>query len=596
MDTQDKTKEDTQEKGKVAIPASISVKHFSERLKMTPAEIITILMKNGVMASINEEIDFDTASIIAQDLGYSVTQERDESEITKEKGVRKKLIEELNNTDEDDLKERPPVVAVMGHVDHGKTKLLDTIRQTNVIDEESGGITQHIGAYQVRKKGKLITFLDTPGHEAFASMRERGAKVTDIAILIVAADDGVKPQTKEAIKHIKNAGIPMIVAINKIDKPEADPERVKKELSDHGVMPEDWGGDTIFVNISAKQKTNIDELLDMILLVSDIANLKANPKTKAIGTVIESNKDSQRGIEATILIQNGTLALGDVVTIGPIFGKIKLIENYLGKKVNHAKPSTPVKILGLESVPDAGDILFTEESLEKAKQKISKLNKIFQPKIVKSADNESNKKQKKLNIIIKADVQGSVEAILESLAKIKSDDVKANIINYGAGKITESDVMMASSSSAFIAGFNSEPSSVAKRMAEDLKVEIKTFSVIYDLIDNIKSKLESLIEPEVTLKTLGTLDVLKLFRTEKGKMIVGGRVSSKHLENNTMARIFRDDKEVGQGKIISLQSGKIDVNEVKQGEECGIVFEGQVKVKEGDRIETWKEVVTKKTL
>lgn len=596
MNKDKKPAEEAETKGNIAIPASISVKNFSEKLKMTPAEIITILMKNGVMASINEEIDFDTASIIAQDMGYKVTKEIDEAELTKEKGVRKKLIEEMEESDESELKSRPPVVAVMGHVDHGKTKLLDAIRETNVIDEEAGGITQHIGAYQVRKKGKLITFLDTPGHEAFAAMRERGAKVTDIAILIVAADDGVKPQTEEAIKHIKNAGIPMIVAVNKIDKPEADPEKVKKQLSDKGVMPEEWGGDTIFVNISAKQKTNIDELLDMILLVAEMDSFKANPKTKAVGTVIESNKDPQRGVEATILVQNGTLALGDVVTVGPIFGKIKLMENYLGKRVNHAKPSTPIKILGLESVPNAGDILFAEESLEKAKQKITKLKKVAPVKTAKAGASEKEDKVKKLNLIIKADVQGSVEAILESLQKIKSEDVQANVLNYGAGKITESDVMMASSASALIAGFNSQPTTVAKRMAEDLKVEIKTYSVIYDLIDEIKAKLEEMIEPEVKTKELGTLEVIKLFRTEKGKMIVGGRVANKHLENNSQARIIRDDKEIGQGKIISLQSGKVDVSEVQQGNECGIVFEGQVKIKEGDLIETWKEETIKKTL
>lgn len=596
MTTQDQNDSANLEKGSIAIPASISVKNFSELLKMAPAEIITILINNGIMASINEEIDFDTASLIAQDLGYLVTKERDQSEITKEQGLRKKLIEEFKEADEDDLKDRPPVVAVMGHVDHGKTKLLDAIRETHVIDQEAGGITQHIGAYQVRKKGKLITFLDTPGHEAFAAMRERGAKVTDIAILIVAADDGVKPQTLEALKHIKNAGIPLIVAINKIDKPEADPEKVKKQLADKGVMPEEWGGDTIFVNISAKQKINIDELLDMVLLVAEMDSLKANPKARAIGTIIESDKDSKRGVEATILVQNGTLALGDIVTVGSILGKVKLMENYLGKRVNHAKPSTPVKILGLENVPDVGDILFAEESIEKAKQKISKLKKISQPQMIKMAESDENKKIIKLNIILKADVQGSVEAILQSLAKIKSDQVKANVINYGAGKITESDVMIAASASALIAGFNSEPTTVAKRMAEDQKVEIKNYNVIYDLINDIKSKLEAMIEPEIKIKDLGTLDVLKVFRTEKGKMIIGGRVASKHLENNSHARIMREDKEVGQGQIISLQEGKVDVSEVSQGNECGLVFSGQTKIKPGDKLETWKEEIIKKSL
>jgi len=580
----------------IALPASISVKNFSELLKLTPAEVITALMKNGVIASINEEIDFDTASIIAQDFGYSITKEVDELELTKEKGLRKKIIEELKEADEGDLKERPPVVAIMGHVDHGKTKLLDTIRETNVIDQEAGGITQHIGAYQVRRKGKLITFLDTPGHEAFTAMRERGAKITDIAILIVAADDGVKPQTLEAIEHIKKADIPMIVAINKIDKPEADPEKVKKQLADIGVIPEEWGGNTIFVNISAKEKININELLEMILLVAEMENLKANPKTKAIGTIIESDKDSQRGVEATILIQNGTLALGDIVTIGPNLGKIKIMENYLGKRVNHAKPSTPVKILGLENIPDVGDILFAEQSIEKAKQKISKLKKISRIESFKPAEGDKDKKITKLNFILKADVQGSIEAILQSLSKIKSDEVKLNIINYAAGKITESDVMIAASASAFIAGFNSEPTTVAKRMAEDKKVEIKTYNVIYDLINDIKSKLEKLIKPEIKIKELGTLDVLKIFHTDKGKMIIGGRVATKHIEKNTQAKIIRNNEEIGQGQIIGLQEGKVETNKVSQGNECGIVFEGQIKIKEGDKLETWKEEIIKKTL
>jgi translation initiation factor IF-2 len=584
------------EKKKVLIPSVIVVKDFAERLDMSPAEVITELMKNGIAATINEEIDFETAAIIAEDLGFEIEKEKEEVEITKKEGVRKKLMEEFAEADEAELKDRPPVVTVMGHVDHGKTKLLDAIRETNVIEEEAGGITQHIGAYQVREKGKLITFLDTPGHEAFTAMRERGAKVTDIAVLVVAADDGVKPQTKEAIEHIKKAGIPMVVAVNKIDKPGADPERVKKELGDVGIMPEEWGGDTICVNISAKYKKNLGDLLDMVLLVAEMENLKANPKAKAVGTVIESHKNSKRGIEATVLVQNGTLKLGDVVTVGAIFGKVRSMENFLGKKINHAKPSAAVRILGLEAVPEVGDVLFVEEGVEGARAKISRLKRFERPKAIRAKTEEEEGKIKKLNLIIKADVQGSLEAILGSLEKIKSDEVSASIISYGVGKITESDIMMAGPASALVVGFNTDITSVAKRLAEDLKVKIKTFDVIYDLIDEVKKRLTEMLEPEVVKTNLGKMEVLAIFRTEKGKMIVGGKVLSKHLENNSLAKVIREEKEVGRGKIASLQSGKVDVNKVEQGKECGIVFDGDVKIKVGDVLETWKEEVKKKIL
>jgi len=592
----EETEEKAEEKVKVAIPETITVRDFAAILKMPVTEVIEALMKNGIMANINEEVDYDTASLLADELGFKTEKKLEEAEITKDQGVRKKLQEELAEADDSDLKDRPPVVAIMGHVDHGKTKLLDAIRETNVIDEEAGGITQKVGAYQAKAKGKTITFLDTPGHEAFAAMRERGAKVTDIAVLVVAADDGVKPQTKEAIKHIKKAGVPMIVAINKIDKPEADPERTKKDLSDAGVVPEDWGGDTVCVELSAKQKQNIGELLDMILLIAEMENFKANPKAPAIGTVVESDKSPKRGIEATVLVQNGTLKLGDVVTVGSVYGKIKSMENFLGKKINHAKPATPVRILGLESVPEVGDILFAEESIDKARQKISKLEKINRPVTTKTDTKDKNGKVKKLNIILKADTQGSLEAVIESLEKIKSDEVVASIISYGVGKITESDIMMATPALAFVVGFNANATSVAQRMAEDAKIEIKTFDVIYDLIDEIKSRLEALMGSEVTRTDLGKLEILAVFRTEPGKMIVGGKVLSKYFVNDTLVKVTRDEKELGTGKITSLQTEKVDVPKVKQGKEAGIVFEGDVRIKEGDVLETWKEDVKKKTL
>ncbi|MBU1178171.1 translation initiation factor IF-2 [Patescibacteria group bacterium] len=587
-------------KVKVAIPPTITVRDFADRLKMTVPEVITALMNNGIMASINEEVDYDTAALLAEELGFKAEKEINEEDITKEKGVRKQLQEEFAEADESDLKNRPPVVAVMGHVDHGKTKLLDAIRETNIIDTEAGGITQKIGAYQVKEKGRQITFIDTPGHEAFAAMRERGAKVTDIAILVVAADDGVKPQTKEAIKHIKKAGVPMIVAINKIDKPEADPERVKKELADNQVMPEEWGGDTVCVAVSAKQKTNINELLDMILLVAEMENLKANPKASAIGTVIESDKNPKRGVEATILVQNGTLKQSDVITVGSVYGKIKAMENCLGKRINHAKPATPVRILGLESVPEVGDILFAEESIDKARQKVARLKKFSHPVALKAESKDKKGKIKKLNIILKADTQGSLEAVMESLVKIKSDEVQPAVISYGVGKITESDIMMATSSLALVVSFNTSVTSVAQRMAEDGNIEIKSYDVIYNLIDEIKKRLEDMLEPEVIRTDLGKLEILAVFRTEPGKMIVGGKVLSKHLENNTLVQVLRGKKdeqeEMGTGKITSLQTNKVEVKKVKQGEEAGIMFEGDVRIKVGDILETWREEVKKKIL
>jgi len=591
-----KTKEKTKEASKkipqkITLPKMITVKEFSERINLPVTKVITELIKNGIMATINEEIDFETAAIVASDLGIKVFEEKEETDLIKEMGIRKKLLEELSRAKKTKLKPRPPVVCVMGHVDHGKTKLLDAIRETNVIESEAGGITQHIGAYQVKKKGKLITFLDTPGHEAFKAMRERGAKITDIVILVVAADDGVRPQTIESIKLAKSTGIPIIVAINKIDKPEADPQRVKKQLADQGLLVEEWGGDTICVEISAKYKKNLDQLLEMILLVAEMEELKADPEAKAIGTIIESRMDPKKGAVATVLVQNGTLKLSDPVTISNIFGTIKAMENFQGKKINHAKPSTPVQILGLKAVPEVGDILQVEESKEKALQKISRLKKIIHfPKIKKE------EKIKKLNVILIADVQGSLEALISALNKIKSEEAKVQIINFAVGKITESDVMMAASSNAIILGFNTEITPVAKRLAEDRKVEYKNYNIIYQLLDDVKAKLEKLIEPKKIITQLGKLQILAIFRKEKGKMIIGGRVVSGKIIPKANFKIIREKKIVGEGKISNLQLNKVDVNEVSQGKECGLFVLCQTKIKEGDILEVWKEELIKKKI
>lgn len=582
---------------KVILPSVLTVKEFSEIINKPVTEVITQLMKNGVMATINEDIDYETASIIASDFGIETEEKKEEREILKEKGIRKKILEDLATEEKSKLKPRPPVVTVMGHVDHGKTKLLDTLRKTNVIESEAGGITQHIGAYQVKEKGKVITFLDTPGHEAFREMRKRGAKVTDIVVLVVAADDGVKPQTKEAIKYAKEANVPIIVAINKIDKPEADPQRVRKELADIKLLPEEWGGDTICVDISAKYNKNLDKLLEAILLVAEMEELKANPEAKAIGTIIESHLDPKKGPEATVLVQNGTLKLGDPVTVGDVFGTIRAMENFQGKKIDHAKPSTPVKILGLNSTPEVGDILQVEESKEAAKNKILKLKKVTLRKkydLIKSK--EKGEGLKKLNIIIIADVQGSIEAILEALSQIESDEILLQIINYKVGKITESDVMQAASSQAIIFGFNTTITPIAEKLAKNKKVNFKIHNVIYKLVDDVKREMSKMLEPEIKLIKLGKLKVLAVFRTEKDRKIVGGKVTTGKLEKGSKVMIIRNGEKQGEGKIINLQSNKVDVDTVNQGKECGISIETNIKIKENDILESFKTEEIKKTI
>lgn len=577
---------------KITLSSSVTVKEFAEKLNMPVTKVIPELMKNGIMATINEEIDYETATIVAEEMGVKVEEHREEKDVLKEEGVRNKIIKQLEEEKDSDLKSRPPVVVVLGHVDHGKTTLLDAVRETNVVEGESGGITQHIGAYQAKIKGKTITFLDTPGHEAFSAMRARGAKVTDIAILVVAADDSVQPQTKEAIDHIKKAKVPMVVAINKVDKPDADIEKTKKQLADHDVLTEEWGGDTVCVEISAKQKQNIDKLLESILLVSEMEELKASLDTRAVGTIVESNMDSKQGAVATVLVQNGTLKLNDPVTVFGILGNIKSMENWQGKKIDHAKPSTPVRILGLEKVPEVGDILQVEESKEEAKKKVDSYKKIsnISRKYKKDEDSEN----KTLNIILATDVQGSLEAITSEFNKIEIDGVDLQIVNFKVGKISESDVMMASSSNSVIIGFNTSITSVASRMAEDRKVDFKTYQVIYEMTDDLKEKMEGMVEIKKEMTKIGKLEVLALFRSEKDKKIIGGKVTSGKMKKGVKIKIVRDERVVGEGKLANLQLNKRDVSEVDSGKECGITFSGHTKIKEGDILEAYEEKEVKK--
>jgi translation initiation factor IF-2 len=576
------------EKKLVEIPKIITVREFSEKLGMPPTKVISELMKNGIMASINESIDLDTAAVIGDELGFEIKLSEIKSEKKKELTEDEKKLQKL----------RPPIVVVMGHVDHGKTTLLDAIRKTNVVANESGGITQHIGAYQVLWKGKsenerLITFLDTPGHEAFSQMRAHGANITDIAILVVAADDGVKPQTKEAISHAKAANVPIVVAINKIDKPEADPDKVKRELSDLDLVPEEWGGKTIMVPISAKTGKNIDELLDIVLVVSDIENLTANPDRPAEGVVIESNMQSGVGPVATVLVKEGTLRLGQVVLVGSTFGRVRTLEDYKGKKINYAGPSTPVRIAGLHEVPRSGELFKVMPNEKSARNIIATSAKSFVKFGLAEVSEEARKGTlKELNLILKADVQGSLEAIKNSLENLGNLEIKVKILSATVGNVTESDINMALASKALVLGFKVQLPVSVKRLADEKGVKITLYDIIYNLIDDISLALEGMLEPEITEELVGKLEVIKVFFSSKNNKIVGGKVIQGKLLNNLKAYIVRNDEKIGEGKITSLKLEQNPVQEVLKGFECGLGIDTSANVKPSDKIEVY-EVVEK---
>lgn len=583
----------------VEIPDIISVKEFAEKSGIKIAKIIGELMKNGILANINQQIDFDTAQIIADDMGLKLKRIRTAA------GAQEFMAGDISNLIKEDdpsaLKERPPVVCVMGHVDHGKTKLLDAIRETNVVAGESGGITQHIGAYQVEKKGKLITFLDTPGHEAFTAMRARGAKVTDIAILVVAADEGMKPQTIEAMNHAKDANVPIIVALNKIDKPEANPDRVKGELSEHGLTPEEWGGKTVVVPVSAITKAGIDTLLDMILLTAEMMNLRANPDREAVGTVVEAHLDHNMGPVATVLINTGTLKLMDNVIVGSTYGRIKLMKDHNGKQVKSVGPSVPVRIAGLSETPKSGDILQVVKDEKTARDRADQIRLLNKKQTDEqlSASNQlisQVKAEKVLKIIIKADTKGSLEAIKQSIAKIRDEEVAVKIIHSGVGMITDSDVMMASASKGLVVAFHADfDSPNVARTAEREHVEVKKYKIIYDLLENIKKILSGLLEPEIVVVTLGRAQVKQIFLTKKKEMIIGCRVLSGKMEVKARLKVIRgrtatdEDNIVAKGMIDSLRKADETVHEIKEGNECGIKYVGELNVLEGDILEAYKE-------
>ncbi|MFH0955984.1 MAG: translation initiation factor IF-2 [Candidatus Falkowbacteria bacterium] len=579
----------TMETKEIKIPKFITVRDFSITTGLPINKILSELMKNGIFSSLNEKIDFDTAAIIGQDLGLNIIpDEEDEEKNQAETDILKQV---LSQESQADLISRAPIIVVMGHVDHGKTKLLDAIRKTDVVAGEAGGITQHIGAYQIMHQGKPITFIDTPGHEAFTAMRNRGAKIADIAILVVAADDGVKPQTVEAYRIIKAAKIPFVVAINKIDKPEANIDMVKRELGEQlNIIPEDWGGKTVCLPISAKNNIGLSELLDMLLLTADMENknIKANPGASASGTIIESHIDRGQGPVATVLIQNGALKVGDpMIFNGLFYGKVRALEDCAGKNVKVALPSMPVKIIGLKMAPTIGDIMQIGHG-----EKI-KTSKVFSRASDAAKPTEEKKEAvdiKNINLIIKSDYLGSGEAIEGSLAKIDQEEVKINIIAKGLGNITEGDIARAQGSQAKILGFNVKITPLAEELAREQNVEIKNYKIIYELINDLKAEVSNLIESKMIRADLGRMKVLAIFRTEKSSQIVGGRVLDGKVEANSLIEVMRDKQIMAEGRLAKLQIAKQDVSTVDVNQECGINFEGKPVIQIDDILQFYKMV------
>ena len=580
----------------IEFPVVLTVRDLAAKMSASPIQVIKILMSNGVMANINQQIDFDTAAIVASELGFEAVQEaaKEESvvEDTSEVPLWRRLI---MNEDPKKLIKRPAVVTILGHVDHGKTTLLDAIRHTNVASGEAGGITQHIGAYQVEQKGRLVTFLDTPGHAAFTAMRARGAQGADIVILVVAADDGVMPQTKEAIAHAKAARVPIIVAMNKVDKPDANPDFVKHQLADAGLVPDEWDGNTMVIPVSAKQKKGLEDLLEAILLVSDSIEILANPEGKVTGTVIEASIDKARGVAATLLVQNGTLQTGDTVLAGETFGKIRAMFDFTGKKVKGAGPSTPVQVLGFGVVPPAGELfevvssekearaLIQEKQAEKSSQSTDSAKTTLEQLFAKFQAGEV----RELPLIVKADVQGSIEPIINSLNELSQGEIKINIIHAETGNISESDVMLATAAKAIVLGFNVDADSAARNLAEQHGVSIRLYQIIYRMIEDIEKALKGMLEPEEIEINVGQAQVRAIFKINKVGTIAGCRVLQGEVRRNTRIRVMRNGQKIFEGEIASLKHEKDDVKEVRQGFECGISLKGYNDLSEGDILESY---------
>jgi len=579
----------------IELPPTITVREFARAIESSPIEVIKNLMANGVMANINQQIDFDTAAIVAAEMGFdAVLEAPDESE--DDLGEIPLWRQLIAGEDPSELTNRPPVVTILGHVDHGKTTLLDAIRHTNVAGGEVGGITQHVGAYQIDHLGRTITFLDTPGHAAFTAMRARGAQGADIVVLVIAADDGVMPQTREAIAHSKAARVPIVVAMNKIDKSNADPERLKQQLSEVGLVPDDWDGDTILVPISAKKQEGLEDLLEAILLVADNMDIKANPKGRVIGTVIEAERDRAKGVLSTLLVQNGLLQVGDIVIAGNTFGRLKAMFDQRGKKIRKAGPSTPVSVMGLSDVPQAGDLFQVvetdkdaraiiqerEESARKTsagKEKILTLEHLF--------DRYQAGEVRELRLVIKADVQGSLEPIITSLNEMSQGDISINILHAETGNIVESDVMLATASNAIVIGFNVQADSAARRLAETEGVSIREYDIIYRLTEDIEKALKGMLEPEEKEIVLGHAEVRAVFRISKVGNIAGCQVIDGEIRRNARMRVLRAGNVLHEGHVASLKHLQDDVRDVRSGFECGIAVKGFSEYERGDILESY---------
>ncbi len=577
----------------IELPGMISVRDLAQLVSASPIQVIKILMANGVMASINQTIDFETAAVVLSEMGFEARQESMVEEKVEETGevpLWRQLIADENPKA---LTPRAPVVTILGHVDHGKTTLLDAIRNTDVAGGEAGGITQHIGAYQIEHKGRPITFLDTPGHAAFTAMRARGAQGADIVVLVVAADDGVMPQTREAIAHAKAARVPIVVAMNKMDRPNANPDFVKRQLSENGLVPDDWDGNTIVVPVSAKQRQGLEDLLEAIVLVADSLDIRANPAGKVIGTVIEAQVDRAKGVMATFLVQNGTLEMGDAVAAGKVYGKLRAMFDFRGRAVRKAGPSTPVRVMGLSDVPEAGDTFRVYESEKEARQVVSELKLAEQQQVVSAPkatleslfDAFKAGETKELRLVVKADVQGSLEPIVNSLKEIKSEEIKINVLHAGTGEITESDIMLATASKAIVVGFNVSADTGARHLAETEGVSIRLYEIIYRLIEDVEKALKGMLEPEFKPVVIGQAQVLAIFRITKVGNVAGCKVIKGEIRRNGKVRVIRDSKVLFDGEIQALKHEKEDVKEVKLNYECGISLRGFNDFEEGDILE-----------
>ena len=567
----------------IELPASISVRDLAQNIDASPIEVIKTLMANGVMANINQLIDYDTAAIVAAEMGYEAVPEAADTGAEVDQGEIPLWRQVIAGEDASQLTPRPAVVTILGHVDHGKTTLLDAIRHTNVVEGEAGGITQHIGAYQAEHNNRTITFLDTPGHAAFTAMRARGAQGADIVILVVAADDGVMPQTREAIAHAKAAQVPILVALNKIDKPNADLDRVKQQLAEAGLVPDDWDGDTIVVPISAKKKIGLEDLLEAILLVSDNTQILANPKGRVIGTVIEAEIDRSKGVLATLLVQNGTLNVGDVVVVGNTHGRLRAMFDYRGRQIKRAGPSTPVSVMGLNDIPQAGDLFQIVESEREARVIVAQRQEIKKQE-ADAAQTAVTLEQlferfqagevKELRLILKADVQGSLEPIVSSLKEIKTGDIGINILYAETGNIGENDVMLAAASKAIVIGFNVQADAAARRLADSHGVSIRLYDIIYRLTEDIEKALKGMLEPELHKRVIGHAIVQAIFRVSKFGNIAGCRVTDGEIRRNAHLRVIRNNETIFEGSLGSLKHHQDDVREVRQGFECGISIKG----------------------